>query len=316
MIRWIVRVSMAVVSLLVLARAAAAQDPPPAAPQAVYAPGYGPNPGYVPVGEYGSDGYAYGQASAAPVYPTVPPPPQALSGYAAVPPCCDGGGYVPAPVPQPQPSYPPQGGYCCQSGGYPAPQPIPPQAYPPAYGYYVYNVCCEGPGHWSPPIYHQTRVRRRAAPARCRPGATMTPAAPNAAVIPSGAAAVLWRRLWRVSSAVALRRAARSPLSANLQPYPPGRRGPPRRRILLGRGRRGTRDHLFAAAAVVVAAATLPPGPARLRRPGPAPAPARGSASAAVAAAIVRRHTARRRHTAAAATRRGSRRSLEARSSP
>lgn len=129
MIRWIVRVSMAVVSLLVLARAAAAYEPPspPSPPEAAYAP----VGGYVAVGEYGSKGYAYGEASAAPVYQAGPAGPQ---GYVPAPgPCCGTGGYPPAPPPQAY--YPPAPGPCCQPVGYASP------------------ACCE-PGHWPPPIYH------------------------------------------------------------------------------------------------------------------------------------------------------------------
>lgn len=141
MIRWIVRVSMAIASLLVLARAAAAYEPPAPqpAPQAAYAPGYGPDAGYVAVGEYGADGYAYGQASAARTSPVNPSAPPGQGGYGAGPrPCCESGGYQPPP---PQAYYPPAPGPCCQSGGYPVP---PPQQ----------ASCCE-PGHWPPPIYHQ-----------------------------------------------------------------------------------------------------------------------------------------------------------------
>lgn len=138
--KWIARLSMAVVTLLVLARAAAAQDyaPPPQASYASPAYGYSDSRGGPPVsgGGYGQpqgqpriyveDMYGQWHEATGEEYARVyayaqqqPPQPGSPYQYVNVPgPCC--GHPPPAPVPGP----------CC---GYPPPVYTPPPYQPPPY---------------------------------------------------------------------------------------------------------------------------------------------------------------------------------------
>lgn len=167
--KWIGRVALAVLGLIVLARAAAAQQAypqqtHPAPPGYVkvdnpedYLPGY--PAGGIPLVQ-GDDGRYYPQAG----YGQSGQAPSAQGGYPVVvsEPCCGGGQAYPVPQPQ-QPVH--GGGYgypaggvvvveetCCRGGGHPAPQPQP----APGYGYgqpiyqYVETVpCCAQAGGYS-----------------------------------------------------------------------------------------------------------------------------------------------------------------------